>query len=116
MEIRLTTVKLMEAVSAKTGVHSTNGLARLFGVSTGQIRNWRTGSVMQKIQQKQKAAELAGLDIMFVLVSLEAEEAERDGEHDVAASMYQKAQDWAPAAMSLTACLLIGFFHIMPFA
>lgn len=114
MESRLTTAQLLEVISQKTGISSNRGLSKLFNVDPSQIRLWKSGSVMKKIQQKQKAAELSGLDIMFVLVSLEAEAAERDGEHDVAASMYQKAQEWAPAAMSLTACLLIGFFHIMP--
>ena len=106
----VTTLDFLDLISAKTGITSVNGLAKLLGVARQTIYHYKKGGVMKEGKLFIRVAELTDTRLTWVTYNLMAEDALKSNEPDVAESFVQYAQKYKPALMALSACFCLFFF------
>lgn len=89
-----TTNEWLDAVKSQHGIESDYRLAKVLGVATQNVTNWRTGRNGMDAYTAAKVAELLNVDALKVIASAEAERARND----------EKRSFWR----KLAACVLIG--------
>ena len=75
----ITTHQLLDAAKAAAGISSEYRLCRTVGVSDQCLRNWRLGRSSPDDERAARLAEMAGLDVGYVLASMAAERAKDEG-------------------------------------
>lgn len=88
MKSTITTAELFRLVSLSIGKEkpaSAYKVAQVFQVSDTAARNWERGFVVMDESNAAKAAEMLGLDLEFVIFSLEAEKKGKSGLDKIAA-------------------------------
>lgn len=98
----ITTQGLIEAAKLNSGTPSYYRLARILDVSDQALTKWRNGHTPDD-SHASKLAEMAGLDIGYVLACMNAERAKDEG---------LKAA-WAKAAKVLESAALVLFLGIL---
>lgn len=75
----LTTSQLLDAAKSASGITSEYRLCRTVGASDQTLRNWRLGRSVPDEKHAATLAEMAGLDVGYVLASMAAERAKDEG-------------------------------------
>lgn len=75
----LTTAKLLDAAKTASGITSDYRLARTIPVSDNTLYNWRHGHTSPDDERAARLAEMAGLDVGYVLACMAAERAKDGG-------------------------------------
>ncbi|WP_066014348.1 hypothetical protein [Endozoicomonas atrinae] len=110
----VTTKDLLLRIKAKHNLQSTYALCKLMGENRRSIDRYLSGDTIKKASVMITVARLLDADLSWVAYNIMAEEAENDGEHDVARSFAETAQLYATTGLAISACLCLFFSHLPP--
>ena len=105
----------MKLICDKHKITSTYGLAKLLDEPIRSVDRYQKGFVIKKASLMVRVSELLDVDLSYVIYNILAEEAEKDGEPDVAKSFVQTAQQYAPIGIAITACFCLLFLPYISF-
>ncbi len=109
----ITSSDFLLQIKAKYKLQSTYALCKLMDEHRRSIDRYLDGEPIKKASVMVKVAELLDTDLSYVIYNIMAEEAEKDGEQDVADSFVQTAQKYAPLTLAVSACFCLFF---LPFS
>lgn len=102
-----TTNEFLDAVKAKHGLASDYALCKKLGVSSSRIGNYRTNRSVFDDLMAVKVAEALEIEPLYVIASVHAERAKKDGEKKVWTDILEKLGGIAASVViGFTACAL----------
>lgn len=105
----LNTIDLLDAAKQRAGITSEYRLCRTVGASDQTLRNWRLGRSVPDEKHAAALAELAGLDVGYVLASMAAERAKDDTLRAAWANLARRLEGLAASVLAVLV-LGVGFF------
>ncbi|WP_419536196.1 helix-turn-helix domain-containing protein [Endozoicomonas sp.] len=109
------TKDFIKLIEDKYNAPTTYKMAQLLGVSRNTVKRFKEGEIIKHASIMVKVSELLDVDLSYVIYNILAEEAEKDGEQDVAQSFVQTAQQYAPIGIAITACFCLLFLPYISF-
>lgn len=106
----ITTNALLDAAKTNNGITSEYRLCRVIGVSDNTLYNWRHGKTPDDVNAA-KLAEMARLDIGYVLASLSAERSKDEGLKAAWAKAAKRLETALPAVFLLILSMLGGITY-----
>ncbi len=113
----LTTAQLLTIIREKNNFTSWYQVAKAAQADQSTVGHWRKGGVPTDTVIIMRLAELAGLEFLYVLLSLEAEVEERKNTAScirAAQILRELAAEHAPKAVAASACFVMTLLGLQP--
>lgn len=104
----LTTRDLLAVVKTAHGIPSNYRLARVLDVTEATVQRWNTGRNAPDDAMAERLANMAGLDVAYVLASIYAERAANDDSRRIWSGIAKRLQGLAAAVAAVMVSALLG--------